>query len=99
MLVFVQMRCDPEKCLLKTSNSDAFPEVLEMHRLSGNYCTLLKVAVSSMQHLEAFNERLGKHGHLIVNIVTSSVMTNPIIDWEKPDVDVVPQTVATWMSK
>ncbi len=99
MLVYVQMRCDPEKCLLKTSSADAFPEVLEMHRLSGNSCTLLKVAVSSMQHLEAFTERLGKHGHLIIHIVTSSALTNRIIDWENPGVDVVPQMVATWQNK
>jgi len=99
LLLFIQMRCDPEKCLLRTSTADSFPEVLEMHKLSGNYCTLLKVAVSSMQHMEALTERLGKHGHVIVNIVTSSALTNRVIDWENADVDVVPQTPASWMNK
>ncbi len=69
---------------------------MEMHKLSGSYCSLLKVVVSSMQHLEAFNERLGAHGPLIVNIVTSSALTNRLIDWEKPDVNVIPPFDAGW---
>jgi Lrp/AsnC family transcriptional regulator, leucine-responsive regulatory protein len=79
LLVFIQLRCSPGKCLLKTGSADTFPEVLEMHKLSGSHCSLLKVAVSSMQHLEAFNERLGAHGQLIVNIVTSSALTKRLI--------------------
>jgi Lrp/AsnC family leucine-responsive transcriptional regulator len=86
LLALIQLRCDPGKCLLKTSKAEEFPEVLEMHKLSGSHCSVLKVAVSSMQHLEAFNERLGAHGPLTVNIVTSSAMTHRIIDWENPEV-------------
>ncbi len=96
LLAFIQLRCDPGKCLLKTGNADAFPEVLEIHKLSGSYCTLLKVAVSSMQHLEAFNERLGTHGPLTSNIVTSSALTNRLIDWENPDVNTTPPANPGW---
>jgi Lrp/AsnC family transcriptional regulator, leucine-responsive regulatory protein len=87
LMVFVQMHCDPAKCLLKTSSAAEFPEIREMHKLSGNYCTMLKVVVSSMQHLEAFNERLGKHGDVTVHLVTSSVFTDRMLDWEAPDID------------
>ncbi|MGZ3636739.1 MAG: Lrp/AsnC family transcriptional regulator [Ktedonobacterales bacterium] len=96
LLAMIQLRCDPGKCLLKTSSADEFPEVLEMHKLSGSHCSLLKVAVSSMQHLEAFNERLGAHGPLISTIVTSSPVTRRIIDWEEPDVELNPPTDPTW---
>jgi Lrp/AsnC family transcriptional regulator, leucine-responsive regulatory protein len=96
LLIFIQLRCDHGKCLLKTSSAEEFPEILEMHKLSGSHCSLLKVAVSSMQHLEAFNERLGTHGQLIVNIVTSSALTNRLIDWENPDVNVIPPFDASW---
>jgi Lrp/AsnC family leucine-responsive transcriptional regulator len=41
LTAFLQLRCDPEKCLLKTGTPDAFPEILEMHKLSGSYCSLL----------------------------------------------------------
>src|ERR1043165_8000922 len=51
LLAFIQLHCDPGKCLLKTSSADEFPEILEIHKLSGSHCTLLKVAVASMEHL------------------------------------------------
>lgn len=62
ILAFYQLHCNPGQCLLKTSRMEEFPEVLEMHKLSGSHCSLLKVVLSSMQHLEAFNERLGNMG-------------------------------------
>jgi len=96
LLAFIQLHCDPGKCLLKTSSYEKFPEVLEIHKLSGAHCTLLKVAVSSMEHLEAFNERLGSHGPLISNIVTSSPFTSRMIDWEDPDVSLDPPANPGW---
>jgi Lrp/AsnC family leucine-responsive transcriptional regulator len=95
-LVFIQLRCDPGKCLLKTSSADKYPEILEIHKLSGAHCTLLKVAVSSMDHLEAFNERLGSHGPLTSNIVTSSPFTGRMIDWEHPEVSLDPPANPGW---
>src|SRR5579859_3405279 len=99
LLALIQLHCTPGKCLLKTSKAEEFPEVLEMHKLSGSHCSLLKVAVSSMQHLEAFNERLGQHGPLISNIVTSTVLTERIIDWEQPSVELNPPTSPGWDKK
>ena len=96
LLAFIQLHCDPGKCLLKTSSADEFPEILEIHKLSGAHCTLLKVAVSSMEHLEAFNERLGNHGPLISNIVTSSPFMSRMIDWEDPDVSLDPPANPGW---
>lgn len=77
-------------------SAEEFPEVLEMHKLSGSHCSLLKVALSSMQHLEALSERLGAHGTLVVNIVTSSALTNRILDWEQPDVNLNPAPDPGW---
>ncbi len=81
----------------KTGSAREFPEVLEMHKLSGSHCSLLKVAVASMQHLEAVNERLGRYGEQITNIVTSSVLTHRSIDWEQPDVDLNPPLHQGWI--
>ena len=96
LLAFIQLHCDPGKCLLKTSSAEKYPEILEIHKLSGAHCTLLKVAVSSMEHLEAFNERLGSHGPLISNIVTSTPFTSRMIDWEEPDVSLDPPANPGW---
>lgn len=96
ILAFIQLRCDPGKCLLQTSSAEEFPEIREMHKLSGSHCSLLKVAFSSMQHLEAFNERLGSHGQQVTNIVTSTALTNRAVDWEKPDVNQNPLVNSGW---
>src|SRR6266700_7137731 len=81
LLVFIQLRCFPDRCLFKTSSAERFPEILEMYKLSGNHCALLKVALSSLEHLEAFNERLGVHGEQTTNVVTSNLFSKLVIDW------------------
>lgn len=99
LLALIQLRCDPGKCLLKTSTAEEFPEMLEMHKLSGSHCALLKVALASMRHLEAFNERLGTHGALVVNLVTSSALTHRVMDWEQLNVDFDPPNDPGWTNR
>lgn len=96
LLVFIQLRCFPERCLFKSSSAEKFPEVLEIHKLSGSHCALLKVALSSMEHLEAFSERLGFHGEQITSVVTSNLFTQGIIDWEEPGVNLRPSLQQGW---
>jgi Lrp/AsnC family leucine-responsive transcriptional regulator len=69
---FVQMRCSLASCLLKTSTAEDLPEVTEIHKLSGNWCSMLKVRVASMQHLEGLLERLGRHGEMNSHVVLST---------------------------
>ncbi len=82
LLALVFLRCEQGSCILQTSTLEEFPEVLELHKLSGSHCTVLKVALSSMRHLEAFNHRLSLHGALVVHLVTTSVMAHRVLDWE-----------------
>ncbi|MBO0774250.1 MAG: Lrp/AsnC family transcriptional regulator [Actinobacteria bacterium] len=72
LTAFVQMRCSLGSCLLRTSSADELPEVTEVHKLSGNWCSMLKVRVASMQHLEGLLERIGKHGEMNSHIVLST---------------------------
>jgi Lrp/AsnC family leucine-responsive transcriptional regulator len=72
LAAFVQMRCTTGRCLLKTTRSEDFPEVLEIHKLSGNSCTMLRVRVASMLHLEGLFERLGEHGEINTHVVLST---------------------------
>jgi Lrp/AsnC family leucine-responsive transcriptional regulator len=69
---FVQMRCSTGRCLLKTTRAEDFPEVLEIHKLSGNSCSMLRVRVTSMRHLEGLFERLGEHGEMNTHVVLST---------------------------
>jgi Lrp/AsnC family leucine-responsive transcriptional regulator len=71
-LAFVQMRCSFGKCLLKTSTAAEYPEIVEVHKLSGDHCSMLKVRAATLDHLEGFFERVGQHGDLRTYVVLST---------------------------
>jgi Lrp/AsnC family leucine-responsive transcriptional regulator len=85
LTAFVQMRCAHGRCLLKTSTADDFPEVVEVHKLSGNSCSMLKVRVASMPHLEGLLERLGEHGEMNSHVVLSTQYEGRPIQPATPD--------------
>jgi Lrp/AsnC family leucine-responsive transcriptional regulator len=72
LTVFVQMRCALDKCLLKTTRAEDFPEITEVHKLSGTSCSMLRLRVASMRHLEGLLERIGEHGEMNSHIVLST---------------------------
>lgn len=47
-------------------------EVMECHRITGNYCLLLKIAVKSPAHLEEVINRFVEFGETITSVVLSS---------------------------
>lgn len=69
---FIQMRCRLDHCILKTSQASDYPEVVEIHKLSGDYCSMLKVRAVSVEHLEGVLERIGLHGEMRTSIVLST---------------------------
>jgi Lrp/AsnC family leucine-responsive transcriptional regulator len=72
LLAFIQLRCRQDKCLLRTTTSEDYPEVTEIHKLSGEFCTMLKARASSLAHFEGLIERLGTHGEMRTHIVLST---------------------------
>lgn len=72
LTAFIQLRCTLGKCLLRTTSADDYPEVAEIHKLSGAHCTLLKARANSLAHLEGLIERLGEHGEMRTHIVLST---------------------------
>jgi Lrp/AsnC family transcriptional regulator, leucine-responsive regulatory protein len=85
LTAFVQMRCALTRCLLKTTTADDLPEVVEIHKLSGNFCTMLKVRVASMSHLEGLLERLGQHGEMNSHVVLSTQYEGRPVQPPAPD--------------
>ncbi|BAL88433.1 putative AsnC-family transcriptional regulator [Actinoplanes missouriensis 431] len=71
-LAFVQLRCASGRCLLQNASAAQYPEVSEIHKLSGTHCSLLKVRATSLEHLEVLLERLGRHGELTSSLVLST---------------------------
>ncbi|AKU15281.1 Lrp/AsnC family transcriptional regulator [Luteipulveratus mongoliensis] len=72
LVAYVQLRCRLGDCLLRTARADEYPELVEVHKLSGDHCTLLKARASSLAHLEGLFERLGQHGDIRTHIVMST---------------------------
>jgi Lrp/AsnC family transcriptional regulator, leucine-responsive regulatory protein len=72
LLAFLQLRCSLGSCLLKTTKADDFPELVEVHKLSGEFCTMLKLRATSLAHFEGVLERLGTHGEMRTHIVLST---------------------------
>ncbi len=72
LLAFFQLRCSLGSCLLKTSAADDYPEIVEIHKLSGEHCTMLRARAASLAHLEGLVERIGKHGDIRTHIVLST---------------------------
>lgn len=71
-LAFVQLRCSLGHCLLKTSTAADYPEIVEIHKLSGDHCAMVKVRAATLAHLEGFFERIGQHGELRSSVVLST---------------------------
>jgi len=55
------------------------PEVLECHRVTGSDTYVVKVIVSSVQHLQEFLERLVPYGQPTTSIVLSSPVTHRVV--------------------
>lgn len=72
LTAFIQLRCRLAACLLRTTNADDYPEIAEVHKLSGEHCTMLKTRTASLAHLEGLLERLGNHGEVRTHIVLST---------------------------
>ncbi|WP_433059462.1 Lrp/AsnC family transcriptional regulator [Dactylosporangium sp. CS-033363] len=69
---FMQLRCRPGACLLRTTGEADYPEVAAIHRLSGEYCTLLEIRARDLAHFEGVVERIGTHGEVRTHIVLST---------------------------
>jgi Lrp/AsnC family leucine-responsive transcriptional regulator len=69
----VRMACYGPRCLLRHPDViEESPEILEVHRLTGDACCLLRVAVRSMPDFEALIDRLADHGQPSSTMVLSS---------------------------
>jgi Lrp/AsnC family leucine-responsive transcriptional regulator len=80
LTAFLQLHCHVGRCLLKTSAAEKFPEIVEIHRLSGYSCTLVKVRTASMAHLSSLLERIGEHAEADSHIVLETPLEQHVLD-------------------
>lgn len=73
VVALVRMACYGPRCLLRHPETiERSPEILEVHRLTGDACCLLRIAVGSMAEFEALIDRLSDHGQPSSTMVLSS---------------------------
>jgi Lrp/AsnC family transcriptional regulator, leucine-responsive regulatory protein len=81
---FLQLHCHPGRCLLKTSVAEKFPEIVEIHRDSGNSCTMVKVRTASMAHMSSLLERIGEHADTNSHIVVETPLEHGTLQIPPP---------------
>jgi DNA-binding Lrp family transcriptional regulator len=76
-LAFVRIRVGGDRRLQHTKALfEALPQVLECHRVTGEDCYILKVAVADNAELEALVDQLFTVGDPITSIVTSTLISH-----------------------
>jgi Lrp/AsnC family transcriptional regulator, leucine-responsive regulatory protein len=68
----VQVRCYGPRCVLRDPEVAAWPEVLQLHRVTGGACCVLMVAVAAMEDFERLIDRLADYGQPSSTMVLSS---------------------------
>ncbi|MFI6484290.1 Lrp/AsnC family transcriptional regulator [Nonomuraea sp. NPDC050663] len=89
---YIELRCAPGSCLLKSSAAEDYPEVIEVDKLSGQHCSMLKVRAASLAHLEGVLEQIGKHGQMDTHIVLSTQYRDTRVRRNHPDRPVTAST-------
>jgi len=74
---FVQLDCYGPRCVLKDDSVRDWPEVLELHRVTGGACSVLRVAVADMAGFESLIDRLARYGK-----PTSSMLLASPVPWK-----------------
>ncbi|NUR93231.1 MAG: AsnC family transcriptional regulator [Nonomuraea sp.] len=89
---YIQLRCSPGGCLLKSSTAADYPEVVEIDKLSGRHCSMLRVRAASLEHLEGVLEQIGRHGEMDTHIVLSTQYRDERVRRNHPDRPVTPSS-------
>jgi Lrp/AsnC family leucine-responsive transcriptional regulator len=68
----IRMSCYGARCVLRDEQALAWPELVQVYRVTGDTCCLLLVAVASMPAFEDLIDRLARYGRPSSTMVLSS---------------------------
>jgi Lrp/AsnC family leucine-responsive transcriptional regulator len=71
--VFIRLKTVPERSARFRTAAGSMPEILECHHVSGEDSFVIKLAVSSIAHLEEMIGKIGAHGQTTSSIVLSTL--------------------------
>jgi Lrp/AsnC family transcriptional regulator, leucine-responsive regulatory protein len=86
----IRVSAREDDCPALKAAARALPEVLECLHVTGSDAFVLRVAVSSVGHLETIIERVGRHGTPTTSVILSAPVAGRILD----HVPVAPATAA-----
>ncbi|GAA0708925.1 Lrp/AsnC family transcriptional regulator [Dactylosporangium roseum] len=72
VVAMIRMSCYGPRCVLRDPKVLDWPEVLEIHRVTGDACSILKVATRSMEEFESVIDRLAPYGQPSSSMVLST---------------------------
>ncbi|MEV4480327.1 Lrp/AsnC family transcriptional regulator [Micromonospora coxensis] len=76
VLALIRMSCYGPRCILHDPEVADWPEIREIHRITGDACSMLKVAAGSMEGFEAVIDRLAPYGQ-----PSSTMVLSTPLDW------------------
>jgi Lrp/AsnC family leucine-responsive transcriptional regulator len=68
----VHLDCHGASCILKDEKAIANPHILEIHRVTGPYCSVLRVVASTMGEFESVVDDLARYGAPTSELILSS---------------------------
>ncbi len=80
IVAFIRLSTNDVKSGRVDALARSLPEILECHRVTGDESYMMKVAVASVQHLEALLSKLLTVGQPTTSIVLSSAVTRRVIE-------------------
>ncbi|GAA2829138.1 Lrp/AsnC family transcriptional regulator [Kitasatospora paracochleata] len=72
VMALVTMQCYGPLCILRAPEVAAWPEILQLHRVTGGACCVLMVGVADMTAFEQLIDRLAAHGQPASSMILSS---------------------------
>jgi Lrp/AsnC family transcriptional regulator, leucine-responsive regulatory protein len=72
VVAMIRMSCYGARCILRDPAVPGWPEILEIHRITGDACSMLKVATASIEAFEQVIDRLAPYGQPSSTMVLSS---------------------------
>lgn len=72
VVALIRMSCYGPSCVLRDPEVARWPEVLEIYRITGDACSMLKVAAGSIDSFERFIDRLARYGQPSSSMVLST---------------------------
>ncbi|WP_018216676.1 Lrp/AsnC family transcriptional regulator [Salinispora vitiensis] len=72
VVALIRMSCYGARCILNSPEITGWPEVMQIHRITGDACSMLTVTAGSIEEFEAVIDRLAPYGQPSSTMVLST---------------------------